>query len=236
MFNWWVSSVLSQPNGQVILGAWVIWVVLSVTLHELAHGWAAIRRGDTTPIETGHMTWNPIVHMGMTSLIVFALAGIAWGAMPVDPSRMRGRYAHAFVAVMGPVMNFALAIVCIIAGGALLALMPENTPPPKLMVDFHTFFFVGGMLNIALGIFNLLPVPPLDGSRILADFSSRFRDFMQTEAGGFLSFVAFALAFFFAGRLVFGAGAFLAGFGQAGVGFALQLMGVGSGTGGGGTP
>jgi hypothetical protein len=67
--------------------AWAVWVIASVCLHELSHGVAAIKLGDNTPIYTGHMTWNPLVHMGRMSLIMFALVGLAWGMMPVTPSR-----------------------------------------------------------------------------------------------------------------------------------------------------
>ncbi|MBT5381502.1 MAG: site-2 protease family protein, partial [Phycisphaerae bacterium] len=90
--------------------SWIFWVLLSITLHELAHGWAAIWEGDKTPIETGHMSANPVVHMGRFSLIVFALIGFAWGLMPVRPWRFRhGRLGEAIVAIAGPAMNLALA-------------------------------------------------------------------------------------------------------------------------------
>ena len=64
----------------------IIVVVISICLHELAHGFAAIALGDRTPEETGHITMNPLVHMGGFSLMMLAIAGISWGAMPVDPS------------------------------------------------------------------------------------------------------------------------------------------------------
>src|SRR5687768_7769180 len=81
--SWWVTEALAA-GGPVYVYSWVVIVVGSIVLHELGHGWMAIRLGDRTPLETGHMTWNPVVHMGMYSLVVFALIGIAWGMMPVD--------------------------------------------------------------------------------------------------------------------------------------------------------
>jgi Zn-dependent protease len=104
-------SDLYQEN-PVALASWVFWVIASIVLHELGHGIAAIRSGDRTPIDTGHMTWNPLVHMGPISLLCFAILGFCWGAMPVDPSRFRGRYDEAKVAAAGPCMNFGLAITC----------------------------------------------------------------------------------------------------------------------------
>ncbi len=67
----------------------VVIVIFSITFHELAHGWAAMSQGDNTPQQTGHLTLNPVVHMGKESLIFLCLMGIAWGQMPVNPSKFR---------------------------------------------------------------------------------------------------------------------------------------------------
>jgi Zn-dependent protease len=230
MSGWWVTNTL-ESLGVAGLAAHVIWVIVAITLHELAHGWAAMRRGDPTPEASGHMTFNPVVHMGVPSLIVFALAGIAWGMMPVDSSRLRGRYAEAAVAFAGPAMNFLLALVCIILLGLLIALEPATGQPGLLPERVHDnlrlFFLLGGMLNVALGLFNLAPIPPLDGSRILANFSRPYREFIDTQVGGFLSFVGFALAFFFAGGLIFGVGAAVVFTGSSLVAVAARLAGIG---------
>lgn len=221
MPSWWVLRVLDN-GGPALLTAWIIWVITSITLHELAHGWAAIRRGDTTPIDTGHMTWNPLVHMGGMSLVVFALTGIAWGQMPVDPSRMRGKYADAAVSFAGPFMNFGIAIACIFASAfSVLALRGGNQP--NLLDNLLLFFGIGCALNIFLGLFNLLPAPPLDGSRILANFSRSYRDFLATQGGQFVGIVLFIIAFFFAGRLIGAVGYQVWG---VGTGLLLRSFGV----------
>lgn len=212
MRNWWVLDVLNGPGGAGLLAAWAIWVVVSITLHELAHGWAAISRGDTTPIDTGHMTWNPVVHMGPMSLLVFALTGIAWGLMPVDPTRMRGRHADAWVAFAGPLMNFSLAAVCIVASVVSIAVLDRSgaaTPTlggKSLLDSLILFFSVGCALNVTLGLFNLIPAPPLDGSRILTSFYRPYGNMLATQGGQFLGLVLFMVAFFFAGRIIGGAG------------------------------
>ena len=72
--------------------SWVVTVVVSVVLHELGHGVAALRQGDDTPRTSGHMTLNPLVHMGGLSLFLLFVIGIAWGMMPVNPSRFRSRH------------------------------------------------------------------------------------------------------------------------------------------------
>lgn len=200
MSGWWVAQAWSISP--VVLVAWTCWVIGSIVLHELAHGWEAIRRGDRTPIETGHMTLNPLVHMGTTSLIVFALIGIAWGMMPVDPSRMRGRYADAAVSVAGPLMNGSLALLAAI----LLAVWTAAaggywwqgvSVPDPLFGNVQDALFVGVELNIVLMVFNLIPVPPLDGSRILADVSAGYRRLMMTEQGRMLAVFGFLAIFFF---------------------------------------
>ncbi len=66
-------------------------LIFSITLHELAHGWAAISQGDDTPQKTGHLTLNPVVHMGWESIIFLCIAGIAWGQMPVNPDKFRSK-------------------------------------------------------------------------------------------------------------------------------------------------
>ena len=198
--SWWVASVLDMPNGKVVLVSWVVLVIGSIVLHELAHGWAAIQRGDKTPIYTGHMTWNPLVHMGQTSLILFLVFGIAFGAMPVDPTRFKGRHASAYVAAAGPAMNLLIAIVCAIFGGLVLAFEKQIGEP--LAGNSLMFFSLGVMLNVVLMLFNLLPIPPLDGSRILADFSPGYARLWMSENAQWVALGLFLLVFFFAGDYI----------------------------------
>ncbi|MEY3025868.1 MAG: hypothetical protein RLZZ238_765 [Planctomycetota bacterium] len=76
--------------GPAAAAAFLFWGIFSITMHELAHGWAALSQGDDTPRIYGRMTINPVVHMGWISLILLALVGIAWGSMPTDPSKTAG--------------------------------------------------------------------------------------------------------------------------------------------------
>jgi Zn-dependent protease len=176
MGGWWVHS-LYQQGLLVELISWVFWVIFSITLHELAHGWAAIWQGDQTPRRLGRMTANPLVHMGKWSLLVFAIMGIAWGVMPVDPSRFRwGRRGRVVVSGAGPAMNVALTFAALALLVVWLAVGPEGSP---VYSNLAIFLFTGGKLNIVLAVFNLLPVPPLDGSSILAGLSLRYYQFSQ---------------------------------------------------------
>jgi Zn-dependent protease len=177
-------------------------VVLSVCLHELSHGVAAIWLGDRTPIETGHMTLNPMRHMGGMSLILLLVAGIAWGMMPVNPSRLRGRHGRALVAAAGPACNVLLAAISLAALGLWQRSDSSFVAPSDHVTNARFFLWVFGAVNVSLAIFNLIPVPPLDGSRILADLSPNFGQMMaQLRQGGQLSIV-FLLLFMFAGQFI----------------------------------
>lgn len=196
--GWWVTNYL-EGGGPAFLLSHVFWVVLSIVLHELAHGWAAIRAGDETPILTGHMTWNPAVHMGTFGLVVFALVGLAFGAMPVNPRRFRGRYDDAKVAFAGPQMNFLLAIVSSVALALWIA-FGGGIASEAVYGKIQMFFFIGASLNFALGIFNLIPVEPLDGATVLARFSRTYRNLFTGEQARNISMMLFIVVFIFAGR------------------------------------
>lgn len=191
MSGWWISDYI-HAGLTVFLISHLFWVVFSITLHELGHGWAAIWQGDDTPIRLGHMNMNPLVHMGGMSLLALALIGIAWGAMPVDPSRFRWRRrGWVVVAGAGPAVNLLLAIVCVM----LLTIWLKVGPPQQPVYEhLTTFFYAGAMLNLVLMAFNLIPAPPLDGSSILSGLSfGWYRMMNQTNAPMIGMFIVLAL-------------------------------------------
>lgn len=175
----------------------VIAVILSITLHELAHGWTAVWYGDRTPIEMDRLTPNPLVHMGWFSILMVCVFGIGFGAMPVDPSRMRGKYADAVVSAAGPAMNVLIALVSLTAIGMWLRMDPAIRHDESLGNTLLLVLTTLGYLNILLAIFNLLPVPPLDGSRILANLFPPYRDWAFTPTMiGVWQAVLIAMIFF----------------------------------------
>ena len=172
--GWWIADYW-QAGQTVLLASWIIWVIVSICLHELGHGVAAIWEGDDTPRIKGHMTFNPLVHMGGPSLIVFLLIGFAWGLMPVNPSNFRHRrWGEAIVAAAGPAVNLILAVILLTTAGIVSGLFLSKDPQPEWAVNLFTFLLIGGWLNLILLALNLLPIPPLDGSRILASFSDPY--------------------------------------------------------------
>lgn len=197
--SWWVTSALNA--GTIVLGSWIFWGLFSVVMHELAHGWAAIRRGDLSPQWSGHMTWNPMVHIDLWGWVAFALLGVPWGRMPIDPSRVQGRYGLAFVAIAGPAMNFLISFVCLLSLVAWMKLAGGVQQPVRGNVAI--FFNTGAWLNMVLMVFNLIPVPPLDGSRIVSNFSRRYEAFWEGQRGAIFGLIAFLIIFNFSGRYVF---------------------------------
>lgn len=187
MTGWWVHDLWNSGRGTELV-SWIFWVIASITLHELAHGWAAIWEGDDTPRVQGRMTANPIVHMGVPSLVVFLIIGIAWGLMPVNPYKFRhGKWGRILVSAAGPMMNLFIAFVVLTILGCIVDPLDRGTTP------IETFLLMGGFLNIILFAFNLLPVPPLDGSTILANLSTtvaKWYSHPQAQMAGLLLFLA----------------------------------------------
>jgi Zn-dependent protease len=139
-------------------------VLASLTLHELAHAWVAWRLGDPTAKQEGRLTLNPIVHVDPIGTLMFVVTGLVAGLpfgwakpVPVNPRYFRRpKEGMAIVAVAGPLMNFAVALVCI----AVLRHV-------SLSGESFEVLRLAWIVNVVLGIFNLIPVPPLDGSRVL---------------------------------------------------------------------
>jgi Zn-dependent protease len=204
--RWWAAELWNSDPALLI--SWVAWIIGSIVLHELGHGWMAIRCGDRTPIETGHMTWNPWVHMGPTSLVMFALTGITWGLMPVNPHQLRGRYDYAKVAFAGPAMNLSLAITSLVLSGVWIGWaggywFHSSGVSEPLYGNMQTFFMVGVAVNLFGFAFNLLPVPPLDGSTIARTLSPSFNSLLNHPNAPVFTVIAFALLFFRASEFIF---------------------------------
>ena len=199
MGGWWVEDAWTTSPAMLV--SWVFWVIFSIVLHELGHGFAAIRCGDRTPIETGHMTWNPMVHMGPMSLLCFAVFGFTWGLMPVSPSRFRGPHDEAIVAGAGPAVNLGLAVICTIGALGWVTLAGIDS---SFKVNVLEFWRMGMAINCMGVVFNLLPIPPLDGHYILGDFFPRVKAMYYDEQKRMFFMLAFMVLFFVAAGRIWG--------------------------------
>ena len=146
-------------------------LLLAVTIHELAHGLVADRLGDPTARLAGRLTFNPLPHIDPLGAVAFVLVGFGWAKpVPVNAYNLRHpRRDMAMVAGAGPLSNFALAFVAVIALRLLLpvAQLPFVVEPLKYVLNYIFLF------NIGLGVFNLIPLPPLDGGHFLPYFLPR---------------------------------------------------------------
>lgn len=133
--------------------------LVAVAFHEANHAFMATALGDDTPRRHGRLTLNPIRHIDLMGILMFAVAGVGWGWTPVTPGKLRPnpRLGSALVAGVGPLANLVLAFVL------SLPLRMDLGMPPLL----HQFLFVAVSLNLLLFVFNLLPIPPLDGFSVL---------------------------------------------------------------------
>ena len=149
-------------------------VVVSIVLHELGHAYAAIWEGDPTPEEHGHLTANPMVHMGPMALIMLAVFGIAWGLTPVNPRNFRhGRKGEALVSFAGPAVNLVLLVVG--AVGWTLASLAWGANPEPGQSNVLLLLRMLAVMNGVLFLLNMLPIPPLDGFTVLSSLSGAFR-------------------------------------------------------------
>ena len=172
-------------------------VVFSICLHEFFHAWTALQFGDTTAADRGHLTLNPMKQMGPMSIIMFLILGFAWGAVPVNPAvlRARSRHAPALVALAGPVTNFGLFLIGFFFFGFLQTRIPsliENETAGKAVLQL---FLLLGVYNGFLCIFNLLPIPGLDGWNALTEYMPRLKQLKSEFAKGVTIFLIFLLLF-----------------------------------------
>jgi Zn-dependent protease len=148
--------------------AFVIAVILGITFHEFSHAAVATLQGDQTARSQGRLTLNPIAHLDPLGSIALILAGFGWGRpVPFNPMRLRSRrVGAALVGLAGPAANFVLALAAAIG---VRVLFSTGTGPFE--VNFSLILLdMLVTLNVVLGVFNLLPIPPLDGSRLLSIF------------------------------------------------------------------
>jgi Zn-dependent protease len=169
-------------------------VLLSLTLHELAHAVTAWKLGDPTAKEQGRLTLNPLRHLDPLGTAMFAITALAanvpfgWAKpVPVQPGYFkRPKEGMALVAAAGPITNFLLALV------ALTIIVHTDIGGEAGEVVYYAY-----LVNVVLGIFNLIPIPPLDGSRIVAVFlrDDAYRAWSRLDAYGMILVLGLFLVF-----------------------------------------
>ena len=189
----WLSLLLFVMSGAACL--------ICLTVHELSHGLAAYRLGDPTAKLNGRLTLNPLSHVDWIGLFLLLAVGVGWAKpVPVDPRNFREpRKGMAITALAGPLSNFVLALVSLGIGSLLFHFGPTSQPAAYILL----FLCQLSVLNVGLGLFNLIPIPPLDGSRVVEMFlpEAAYRWVMRYERFLIVAVVLLAWSGFFGGPL-----------------------------------
>ena len=154
--EFWITTLLTLPG-----------VMIAISFHEFAHAWTANHFGDYTPKSQGRLTLNPMAHIDPFGLVLLLFAGIGWGKpVQIDPNNFTSNKSRStcemLVSLAGPLMNFILAILFAFIYFAMGNYAPVNQISEILMyIVLYTI-----TINIGLGVFNLIPLPPLDGEKI----------------------------------------------------------------------
>ena len=168
-------------------------ILLCLTVHETCHGLAAYRMGDPTAKTMHRLSLNPLRHIDWFGLAMMFFVGFGWAKpVPVDPRYFRRpKQGMAVTAMAGPVSNFLLAVLLLLGSKAIYLYAPYSAG----MEIFFNFLVDTSILSVGLGFFNLLPIPPLDGSKVLAALlpDRLYFQLMRVERYGMLLLLLLAL-------------------------------------------
>lgn len=174
--------------------------IIALSLHEYGHALAATLQGDPTAKLAGRLTINPMKHLDPVGTFMLVMVGFGWGKpVPFAPNKLRSaRFGAALVGIAGPVVNIILAFL------AAFIYLQLNPGPPVGLLD--RFIITCLYLNVGLALFNLMPIPPLDGSRILSALlpPDKHEILYFLDKWGFVILLVFAFLLFprFAGPLI----------------------------------
>jgi Zn-dependent protease len=172
-------------SGLYLLLAYLVVVVVAITIHEFMHAWSANYLGDNTAKYSGRITLNPIAHLEPIGSLMLIFFGFGWGKpVPVNPNNFQNpRVGNALVSLAGPFSNLALALFL----GALYKIPQISS---ATYIGDINLLYLGIWINLLLMLFNLLPIPPLDGSKFFALFFPKLED-PRLQAYGILIVLGF---------------------------------------------
>lgn len=145
-------------------------LLLALTVHEFAHGYAALKMGDRTAEYSGRLSLNPLHHLDLIGTLCLLVFHFGWAKpVPINPNNFRNpKKGIIVVSLAGPFANFVLAVI----SGFVLGAMETFAPVNEVTRFLYTIVDYCLVLNVGLMVFNLIPVPPLDGSKVLLEFVS----------------------------------------------------------------
>jgi Zn-dependent protease len=167
-------------------------VLLAITAHEFAHGYVSYRLGDPTPKMDGRLSMNPLKHLDLMGTLCLLFFHMGWA----KPVRVCPRYykdprkGMIKVALAGPIMNFIMAFLSLLVFGVILR--GSGGSPSGILAYFYSFTYYLAVLNVGLGVFNLIPIPPLDGSNVLRELFPKVQYYYQ-RAGRYMPLILIVL-------------------------------------------
>lgn len=193
---WFFDAFKRDPEYAVMQ---ILIIVFSICCHEYMHARTALWQGDDTAARAGHLTLNPLKQMGFISIFMLFMFGIAFGQVPVNPNRMRKPWGEALVSFAGPFGNIALFFI--FTGGAIAVAriageyssLTGRFVLPDRQYFLYSLLLYGAVLNFVLFIFNMAPVPPLDGHGVLCAFFPNLKRVSSEFINGATLFIFIAL-------------------------------------------
>ena len=169
-------------------------LLLALTVHEFAHGWAADKMGDPTARYSGRLSLNPMAHMDLFGTICLLFFHFGWAKpVPINPRNFRnGKWGTVAVSLAGPGANFVLALISAFA----LSAMEKFAPVNEITIFFYNIIWACVQLNVGLMVFNLIPIPSLDGSKVLMEFLPYKYRFKMYTMERYFSLILMALIIF----------------------------------------
>ncbi len=182
-------------NEPLVFFTWVLAFLIALSVHEFSHAWSATLQGDATARRLGRLTLNPVAHIDLIGLLAVFFIGFGWGKpVPFNPYNLKWpKWGPVLVAFAGPLSNLVFASV---------SLLLLEVVGPRLGLDnlLTIFLLVSAQLNVALLAFNLIPLPPLDGSKALLALLEHpkyavTREFIETRGPALLLLLVVADSF-----------------------------------------
>lgn len=167
MFTRLLSNLTEQIQSMLFIAPVIL---LAIVCHECAHGWVSYKLGDPTAKNAGRLTLNPLKHIDIMGALCMLFFRVGWAKpVPIDPRYYRDRKKGILcVSLAGPVMNFILAFISLLLEGLLMKFGSHSSSVIWVLCQLC---YYSSVINVGLGLFNLIPIPPLDGSKIAGALS-----------------------------------------------------------------